>query len=118
MHSKITAHPEAIINSICDVQGIIEAKNLRCKIMVMSSLCYASLLKEDYEKNGDNRQVKKADAMDVLKYGYIGTMWGAVIYIDQDRRAYDIEAYGGDCLELQIDHFDIWNKVQEIKGDL
>lgn len=114
MRNNVTAHPEALMNCICDVQAPLEAEGFRCKIMVMSSLCYASLLKEDHRMNEENRSVRSADAKDVLKHGYLGRMWGAVIYIDRSRESYDIDAYGDSCLELQIDHPDIWDKAQEI----
>jgi len=114
MKSNVTAHPEAIMSSICDVMASLEAQNIRCKIMVMSSLCYACLLKEDQEKNEEDPQVCNANVVDLLQYGYIGTMWGSAIYIDLSLKSYDIDAYGGECRSLQTDHPDVFNKCQEI----
>jgi len=112
MKRSIAAHPEALFCCICDVQSLLEAQNLRCKIMVMSSLCYAALLKEDHNLNRNDRAIKLASAKTILSHGYLGSLWGSAIYIDRTRKSYDIDVYGGDCLELQIDHPDIWDKAQ------
>ena len=118
MKNSVTAHPEAVLHSICDVQALLEAEGFRCKIMVMSPLCYAALLKEDYNMNGKDSHVKR-DVLDILKYGYLGTMWGSAIYPDRNRQSYEIDAYGDSCVELQLDHPDIWGEAQEIitQGD-
>jgi len=105
------------MDSICDVQNLLEAQNCRCKILLMSSLCYAALLKEDHEKNKESH-VKRTKPEDLLHYGYIGMIWGSFIYINQECQSYTIEAYGGDCVELSIDHYDIWDKIKNLINDL
>jgi hypothetical protein len=114
MKNTVIAHPEAMLHSICDVQSSLENKNLLCKIMVMSHSCYACLLQEDRKNNGNGLNVHDADKTEFLEYGYQATMWGSFIYVDQNSQTYEIEAYGGDCNELQTDHPDMWYRAQEI----
>ena len=86
MKNSVMAHQEALISCICDVQAPLEANNIRCKIMVMSALCFATLLKEDHSSEKDPL-VKFASTENLTKSGYIGMMFGSVIYIDRDRKS-------------------------------
>jgi len=114
MKEVLTAHPEAIMGSISDVQTLLETKGARCKILVMSSLCYASLLKEDHERNGKDPHVEQAEPENLFNYGYIGAMWGSIIYIDRKCQSYNISAYGDDCMEFLADYPEMWDDAKDL----
>lgn len=63
------------------------------------------------DTNGEN--VHTASVEEAATYGCIGTLWGALVFINTTGDYYDIEAYGGNCMELLLDHPDLWDRCQE-----
>ncbi len=110
MRSNVTAHPEAMLRSIMDVQQPIEERGERCKILVMSTRALKALMDEDKEE----KYVHMASVDDILAHGNTASIFGALIYTDHGRTSYDIDAFGKDCIELRKMSHKIWESAQEV----
>lgn len=111
------AHPEAVFQGIIEVQQPLEAAGQRCKILIMSTQCFSTLLDEDKNINGDKRHVVPSASEDE-RYGSMGIMWGALIYVKEAQVGYNINAYGSDCTELLQDYPEVFYLAQDIINDL
>jgi len=109
MKNNQTLHPEAPFEGICDAMRPLEAEGCLCRIIVMSSVCIAELLKAI-----KSQYVKMATAEEMVNYGYFGMLWGTFIYIDENMPFYAINVYGGDCIELLYDNSEIYMNAKEL----
>ncbi len=119
MKSMTRAHPEAIMHGICDVFAEIEKDNCRCEVLIMSTLCFAVLLKEDHNAEKAcphcGHRSKSQVNLSNIENGSMGTIWAAGIYCIQGNH-YKIEAYSGDDVELLQDYPDIYIQRKSQNG--
>jgi hypothetical protein len=105
MKHIIEAHPEAMLHSICDVMAPIEAAKQRCSDIVMSSMAFTYLLKEDPERvNVEMASLQKMEEA----HNLIGFIWGACIYIDREEKYLKMTGYGENDPEKYVDYPNIF----------
>lgn len=99
---------DAIMECVVDLQDPFTDAGERCKVMVMSPLCFMALKKEDDERN------PKPLLHPPLIVGSVASMWGVAYYVDVRSTSYEVIAYGGSCEELKEDYPGIWETATKL----